>query len=342
VLRFIVGCLPVYMAYALFGTLMFGKISAHFSSVRRSLITLFSLLNGDSMLQIFDSIRFSGWAGLVSEVYLISFVCLFIYSALNIFIQIMQSAFDHTQVKWHQKAQKIAGLEAWATAPASVVATDANGAGDATNGLQPESQAGSGLGLPLPQLQQHQQQQQQQQQQPGWPPVNPGDRFGSWQRGQLERMRAHAPAVGFVSCDQSLSDDDASARSSIHDPRDASLVLSSAQLSPVETSQHCRLSDDRVRDCANDDGETPPPMPGESICESSLAPLSPGRQLSGRGSSLQSAAGAVYSSTLMQQQLISLLVAREGVATALAAMDSEIESLQVAVAAMEADRSGSL
>ena len=108
VLRFIVGCLPVYMAYALFGTLMFGKISVHFASIRRSLITLFSLLNGDSMLEIFDSIYVSGWAGLVSEVYLISFVCLFIYSALNIFIQIMQSAFDHTQVKWHQRAQSCA------------------------------------------------------------------------------------------------------------------------------------------------------------------------------------------------------------------------------------------
>ena len=117
VLRFIGGCMPMYLAYAGFGTLMFGGTAIEFASLRRSLITLFSLLNGDSMLQIFDAIYTPGWGGLASELYLISFVCLFIYSALNIFIQIMQAAYFDVHKIQERRASSVAGLEAQSWEP---------------------------------------------------------------------------------------------------------------------------------------------------------------------------------------------------------------------------------
>ena len=78
VLRFIVGCMPLYLGYSVLGTVMFGRISDDFASVRRTWVTLFSLLNGDSMLDVFDGVYTPGLGGLVSQVYLVTFICFFI------------------------------------------------------------------------------------------------------------------------------------------------------------------------------------------------------------------------------------------------------------------------
>ena len=62
-----------------------------FVTLDASAITLFSLLNGDSIHDIFvDLYHFSP---LVSSVYLYSFICLFIYAVLNIAIAIVEDAF---------------------------------------------------------------------------------------------------------------------------------------------------------------------------------------------------------------------------------------------------------
>ena len=78
VLRFIVGCMPLYLGYSVLGTVMFGRVSDDFASVRRTWVTLFSLLNGDSMLDVFDGVYTPGLGGLVSQVYLVTFICFFI------------------------------------------------------------------------------------------------------------------------------------------------------------------------------------------------------------------------------------------------------------------------
>ena len=47
VLRFLVGVLPVLMAYAFFGMAFFGELSTRFGSFGDSIVTLFAILNGD-------------------------------------------------------------------------------------------------------------------------------------------------------------------------------------------------------------------------------------------------------------------------------------------------------
>ena len=46
------------------------------------------------MLDIFDEIYTDDWKGIFSELYLVTFCVLFMYAALNIFIQIMEHAFN--------------------------------------------------------------------------------------------------------------------------------------------------------------------------------------------------------------------------------------------------------
>eukprot|EP01044_Picomonas_judraskeda_P004855 COSAG03_NODE_437_length_7919_cov_5.570332_4_plen_74_part_00 len=57
------------------GTILFGARSANFGSVRASVVTLFSLLNGDSMLDIFVQLHSSDFEGIVADLYLWTFCC---------------------------------------------------------------------------------------------------------------------------------------------------------------------------------------------------------------------------------------------------------------------------
>eukprot|EP01051_Picozoa_sp_SAG22_P014413 SAG22_NODE_1747_length_3665_cov_2.556085_1_plen_441_part_10 len=96
VLRFIAGCCPLYAGYAALGTIMFGRYCEPFGTIGQSVVTLFSVLNGDSMLDIFNCIYIdngSFLAGAISQVYLASFICIFIYCAISVFITIMSDAF---------------------------------------------------------------------------------------------------------------------------------------------------------------------------------------------------------------------------------------------------------
>jgi hypothetical protein len=89
-LRFVTGVFPILVGYALLGTCLFHQ-SAMFASIGASVATLFSLLNGDIIRDTFSDIcqLRPGWG----ELYLYSFLCLFIYVVLHLFISIVEEAY---------------------------------------------------------------------------------------------------------------------------------------------------------------------------------------------------------------------------------------------------------
>ena len=222
---------------------------------------------------IFDSIYVSGWAGLVSEVYLISFVCCS-STPRSTFLSRSCSLHLITHRTSAPNAQKIAG-QAWATALLLLrLACSPSSRHVRRDGIS-RRQLVIAVALKL------------HYQQPSSSSSSSGGVSGhlctqvtasAHGSGQCERMRAHAPKVGFVSWDQS-SHDSASARGS-HPHRESSLL-------PVEDARTdrngCTLQTeaeltnssglvDGSDSCENFGLTPPPPMPGESICESPLAP----------------------------------------------------------------------
>mmetsp|Transcript_13996 Transcript_13996/g.25012 ORF Transcript_13996/g.25012 Transcript_13996/m.25012 type:complete len:389 (+) Transcript_13996:2-1168(+) len=93
--RFLFGVMPILLGYALFGMLYFGDHSERFGSFSMSMITLFSVLNGDVVRETFMDILPS--FPYVTQIYMYSFICLFIYVVLNVFIAIVEESFFSTR-----------------------------------------------------------------------------------------------------------------------------------------------------------------------------------------------------------------------------------------------------
>ncbi|KAJ9460053.1 hypothetical protein DIPPA_26591 [Diplonema papillatum] len=94
-MRFIVGCLPLYFGYVCFGTIVFGRYTHRFVTFDAGCVTLFSVLNGDVMHDIFEDIYPEQGGGLkfLSRIYMYSFIILFIYAILNTFLAIMEDTY---------------------------------------------------------------------------------------------------------------------------------------------------------------------------------------------------------------------------------------------------------
>eukprot|EP00916_Digyalum_oweni_P005287 GHVL01009270.1.p2 GENE.GHVL01009270.1~~GHVL01009270.1.p2 ORF type:complete len:207 (+),score=30.51 GHVL01009270.1:1010-1630(+) len=84
------GVIPLLTGYAILGTCLFWNIS-EFSSFSSSLITLFAILNGDSILDIFTNT--SDYSPIYSQIFLYSFIILFMYVVANSFIAIIEDTF---------------------------------------------------------------------------------------------------------------------------------------------------------------------------------------------------------------------------------------------------------
>ena len=85
------GIFEVYMGFVFFGVAYFAAFSDLFKDPDAASVTLFALLNGDVIHDVFDAIYDA--SPVVSRVYLYSFIMLFIYAVLNIFIAIVEDAF---------------------------------------------------------------------------------------------------------------------------------------------------------------------------------------------------------------------------------------------------------
>jgi hypothetical protein len=93
-IRFVTGVAPILLGYALLGTCLFYQ-SVMFTTIGDSLATLFSLLNGDIIRDSFTELGFlmPFWG----HVYLYSFLCLFIYVVLHIFISIVEESYFNSR-----------------------------------------------------------------------------------------------------------------------------------------------------------------------------------------------------------------------------------------------------
>ena len=60
---------------------------------------MYSLINGDDMYATFDEMKHTNMAGWIfSKVYLYTFICLFIYVVLSVFIAIISDSYERLKV----------------------------------------------------------------------------------------------------------------------------------------------------------------------------------------------------------------------------------------------------
>ena len=87
ILRFMIGFLPIFFGYVFLGVCLFWRYTK-FENVNEAIITLFSLVMGDLVFTTFTDVI---GVGIIGEIYLFSFVVLFIVCVHNIFVSIICS-----------------------------------------------------------------------------------------------------------------------------------------------------------------------------------------------------------------------------------------------------------
>eukprot|EP00736_Rhodelphis_marinus_P006871 Rmarinus@m.9062 len=89
--RFVAGVLPVYLAYVFFGTIFFSDKSSAFKNLAQTSITLFSVMQGDALVDRFEEL--SAAQPVIGQVYLYSYMALFIFVVFNLFLAIIAEAY---------------------------------------------------------------------------------------------------------------------------------------------------------------------------------------------------------------------------------------------------------
>ncbi|OQR97768.1 mucolipin [Thraustotheca clavata] len=95
VLYFLAGVSPIFFGYAIFGSIAFGSRETRFSGLQQSCVTLFSIMNGDIILETFDALKLD--FPVIGAFYVYSFIALFLYIVLNIFIAIVEESYFATR-----------------------------------------------------------------------------------------------------------------------------------------------------------------------------------------------------------------------------------------------------
>ncbi|KAL4166520.1 hypothetical protein KRP22_013778 [Phytophthora ramorum] len=90
VIQFLVGVLPIFVGFVLFGTVMFGAKVPRFQSASATATTLFSVANGDEIHDTFNDVAYTPWIG---QIYVYSYMILFSYVVLMVCIGIIEDAF---------------------------------------------------------------------------------------------------------------------------------------------------------------------------------------------------------------------------------------------------------
>eukprot|EP00764_Aduncisulcus_paluster_P011857 gnl/Carplike_NY0171/4792_a6529_221.p1 GENE.gnl/Carplike_NY0171/4792_a6529_221~~gnl/Carplike_NY0171/4792_a6529_221.p1 ORF type:complete len:622 (+),score=167.71 gnl/Carplike_NY0171/4792_a6529_221:265-1866(+) len=90
---YLISIFPVFFGFAFFGVAVFGFESEKFRDFGQSCVTLFAVLHGDVILETFDAIY--NISPLVSRTFMYIYVTLFICVALNIFISILEEAYQY-------------------------------------------------------------------------------------------------------------------------------------------------------------------------------------------------------------------------------------------------------
>eukprot|EP01129_Flabellula_baltica_P014701 TRINITY_DN7116_c0_g1_i1.p1 TRINITY_DN7116_c0_g1~~TRINITY_DN7116_c0_g1_i1.p1 ORF type:complete len:602 (+),score=105.47 TRINITY_DN7116_c0_g1_i1:39-1808(+) len=110
IVRFIFSSAPIFLGYLCCGVVAFSPYSDSFVDMENTGITLFALLNGDDIHATFDALIAEYPYPTLAEIYLYSFIMLFITAVLNIFIFIIEDAY-HLSKALAMKSKKGNALE---------------------------------------------------------------------------------------------------------------------------------------------------------------------------------------------------------------------------------------
>ena len=117
--RFLTAVIPIFFGYAFMGIAMFGSYSKYFKNLDRALVTLYCVLNGDSVRDMFLALDQTDelLIRIFSKLYLYTFICLFIYNVLNVTLTIVQDTyigikeaygvFTHQTERLHEEEQQV-------------------------------------------------------------------------------------------------------------------------------------------------------------------------------------------------------------------------------------------
>eukprot|EP00041_Stephanoeca_diplocostata_P027308 m.750024 g.750024 ORF g.750024 m.750024 type:complete len:560 (-) comp23156_c0_seq10:339-2018(-) len=99
IVKFVITCAPFYISYALVGLFSFPTHEDLFGSVWQSCRTLFAVLNGDSILLVYQTLCQDGNYGYCgfAQLYLYTFCIIFIVVVLNVFIFIIETGYERAQ-----------------------------------------------------------------------------------------------------------------------------------------------------------------------------------------------------------------------------------------------------
>jgi hypothetical protein len=106
-LRFVISVFPLYMGFVVCGYVMFSPYSPYFASIDTTTVTLFALINGDDTHAIFGNLRENYPYPRLSEAYLFAFDMLFITLVLNVFLYIIEDAYQASAVWINGAAEKL-------------------------------------------------------------------------------------------------------------------------------------------------------------------------------------------------------------------------------------------
>ena len=97
VLRYITGVFSIFIGFLLLGICLFWKSNKFFSNPQDSMMTLFALVLGDSIFNVFNDV--GGITALLGYIYTYVFVILFISVVMNVFIVILEDAYNLVKLK---------------------------------------------------------------------------------------------------------------------------------------------------------------------------------------------------------------------------------------------------
>lgn len=97
VLRFLMGVLPVFIAFSFFAMVMFSDRVPRFCDMRTSFITLFANLNGDVVRE--TMMAMVAYHPVIAQLFFYSFIALHIYVVLNIIIAVVEESYFITVQK---------------------------------------------------------------------------------------------------------------------------------------------------------------------------------------------------------------------------------------------------
>ena len=107
VLKYLVGVLPIFVAFALFAVVVWGDRVPRFATVQTSFVTLFSNLNGDVVRETF--MLMVDVAPITGQLFFYAFISLHIYVVLNIVIAVVEESYFVTVAKTAELRGVLAG-----------------------------------------------------------------------------------------------------------------------------------------------------------------------------------------------------------------------------------------